>query len=323
MSASGGKVAGFFARRFWFLALASLVTLVLIEVLAPFWWRVELFTHFRLQHTVVTGLLALGLLVYRRWWGTLVAVVATVLAAVPLVPYYRVGSPVEEAGGDVVKLVSANVFVGNTEKNRVLGYLEAEDPDIVLLLEVDQEWVEALVFSGFAGRYAHKVFEPREDSFGIGLLSRIPLEDYEVMGGPAGVPSILATVRGGGRGFRFLGTHPVPPTGKEYAAARNEQLRWCSEIAATETGPFILAGDLNASPFSPHFRELLKSGGLTDMRKGWGRGLPATWSMGVPGLGLTIDHCLIKNGITVRDWATGPAVGSDHRPVVVEFSVSP
>ena len=77
--------------------------------------------------------------------------------------------------------------------------------------------------------------------------------------------------------------------------------------------PVVVCGDLNCSPWSPYFADLLERGRLTDPRAG-GR-TPTSWRSGNPLFALPIDHLLPGGSARVTGLAAGPDVGSDHRPL--------
>ncbi|MBW1762831.1 MAG: hypothetical protein JRJ64_15305 [Deltaproteobacteria bacterium] len=74
------------------------------------------------------------------------------------------------------------------------------------------------------------------------------------------------------------------------------------------------------SPWNHHFRRLLKRTGLRDSSQG--RGVQPTWPTHNPLLRIPIDHCLHSEGIHVVQKKIGPAVGSDHYPVIVDFTMA-
>ncbi len=83
----------------------------------------------------------------------------------------------------------------------------------------------------------------------------------------------------------------------------------------------MVLGDLNVTPWSPFFRDLLREGALRNARKGYG--LRPTWPTMLPPLLIPVDHCLVSSGVTVHDCRAGRNVGSDHYPLVVDFSLRP
>ena len=80
----------------------------------------------------------------------------------------------------------------------------------------------------------------------------------------------------------------------------------------------MVVGDLNCTPWSPHFRRLLRDAGLRDVARG--RGLEPTWYPTSLPLGIPIDHVLVSDEIGVANRELGSDLGSDHRPVRVEIS---
>jgi endonuclease/exonuclease/phosphatase (EEP) superfamily protein YafD len=116
-----------------------------------------------------------------------------------------------------------------------------------------------------------------------------------------------------------MATHPLPPAGRDYSRWRNNQLAQLPGWVHRATSPLLLLGDLNVSPWSSHFRRLLRESGLRDSSQG--RGVLPTWPTFSPLLRIPIDHCLYSQGIAIVDRRTGPHVGSDHFPVIVDFVI--
>jgi endonuclease/exonuclease/phosphatase (EEP) superfamily protein YafD len=99
---------------------------------------------------------------------------------------------------------------------------------------------------------------------------------------------------------------------------RNDQLQALGEWAAEQTGPLLIAGDLNTTSWSPAWKRLTEPAGLADTRQG--HGPQSTW----PGFSklfyVPLDHVLVRDlGVTGR--RVLPDIGSDHRPVVVDLVV--
>lgn len=279
-------------------------------------WLPELTTHFRVQLAAALGVLALGALSARR--GTLAAVLgaAAGLHAVPVLHSARPTPPGSPAGPRI-RLVSLNVHTANRAFGRVLDYLRQEDPDLILLLEVDARWMREL--SLLTNGYPTRVADVREDNFGIALFSRRPLISPEVvMLEGSEVPSIIAGIPLGQRRLQLLGTHPVPPAGPDGARERDAQLLSMGRWAAEQGGAAVVLGDLNVTPWSPVFHTLLREGRLRRSHPGWG--IAATWQLQNPLISLPLDHALVSPGIAVTRLTVGPDLGSDHRPLSVELA---
>ena len=137
----------------------------------------------------------------------------------------------------------------------------------------------------------------------------------------AGMPSIVATFAGPAGEFTLVATHPVPPKTAALARSRDRQLRAIAEFVAAAPLPCIVAGDLNTTPWSAAFRDLLARGGLRDTALG--RGVQGTWHARLPLPRIPIDHVLAPPGTEVLRRAVGPDVGSDHFPVEAELRLPP
>lgn len=296
--------------------LACLATVT--GFLGRLWWIFELTSHFRLHLALGLGMLAVVWTVKRRWRMTAICAIAAVANAVlVLLLLWPEGNPVAAAGPQL-RLVGLNVHTENERSDLVLEFLRRTDADVILLMEVNERWMNAL--GSLRTNYAQVIAEPREDNFGIALFSRLPLTNTAVIElGEAEVPSIAVVIEVGGQQVSLLGTHPLPPGSAEYARLRNEQLREITAHVRRQTVPAIVVGDLNATPWSPYFVELLRASGLKNASQG--RGLFASWPAGLPGARIALDHCLVSASIRVLEKQLGPRVGGDHLPLVIDLQI--
>jgi endonuclease/exonuclease/phosphatase (EEP) superfamily protein YafD len=103
-----------------------------------------------------------------------------------------------------------------------------------------------------------------------------------------------------------------------------EQLSNLARIASEAKGAVMLLGDLNSTSWGSYFHRLIQDGKLTDSRRGYGLQLsfPARKLIFGQLLYLTpIDHILVSSEISILDRYLGPYVGSDHYPVIIDFSM--
>jgi endonuclease/exonuclease/phosphatase (EEP) superfamily protein YafD len=212
-----------------------------------------------------------------------------------------------------------NVNTGNRLYETVRTAVQVVDPDILVVEEIDDTWIQQL--EPLKQRYPYECVETRRDNFGIGLFSSYPLADKKITYiGSAGVPSVNAAVKIDGIKFSILATHTLPPDTRDLWLYRNEQLDEIAHWCMTNTGPLLVAGDLNTTPWSHAFRKLMRETGLADSAAGW-RYQPTwpvrNWLMRIP-----IDHVLYSDGIRILQRTVGPDIGSDHLPVRVEFVVN-
>lgn len=296
-------------------AVATAATL--LGFLGSFWWFFELFSHFRVQYA--SGLLLVGtalLLLRRPRTGLSFLAIASVNAAV-IIPLY-LGAADASAGGGRLRLVSMNVHTQLGDPERVRREVLQWMPDVIVLLEVNQRWARRLGW--LSASHPYSIVETREDNFGIALYSNRPLSKKQTIWlGSALLPTATAEIEIDGVLLTLLATHPLPPTGRENAALRNEQLQRIADFAANNR-PIIVVGDLNTTPWSPHFRRLLRDGNLLNSAQGYG--IQATWPQQSLLFRIPIDHCLHSPDVKVIGRKVGDDIGSDHFPVVVDIARS-
>lgn len=234
-----------------------------------------------------------------------------------VLPLYfgRPGKPT--AANPPLRAMLLNVNTRLGDASRVRAVVSDADPDLLVLEEISSAWISDLEW--LTNSYPYSLTQPREDSFGIGLFSKLPIAEADVVyiGNPE-VPSIIATVRAGHTNLRVIATHPVPPGGPVYSQWRNSQLELLPAYTRTPF-PVLLLGDLNVTPWNYYFRRLLARTGLRDSAKGYG--VQPTWPNYNPLLRIPIDHCLHSPDIIVVNRRVGQSVSSDHYPVIVDFEI--
>jgi len=279
-------------------------------------FAIQLFTHFRLQYVVVSLSLLLLFKYLRSPWliGALAA--SLVLNASLVLPWY-VGED-ETSGGVELKLLHANVLSSNTDYDRLLGLLDTEAPDLVMLQEVSPDWLVAL--DELRADYPYSYAEAREGNFGIALFSRVPLKSVSHFDSPPfGYPTIVASLDIDGQVLHFIGTHPMIPVRGTFYDARNEQLAGVARLLGKQAEPKILVGDLNLSQWDVNYKHLEQQGGVRNARKGFG--ILPTWPVFMPFAMIPIDHVLVSETISVTGFYSGPRIGSDHLPLIVTFTL--
>ena len=279
-------------------------------------WIFDNLTSFVVQYAIAGGGLLVAFLLLRRpvW-----ALAAAIMLGTNLFRFWPAGEPPVAAGaGEPFRVVSANVKTTNRQFDRFTQFVRKTEPDLLLVLETDDDWITAL--EALEPDLPHAIVAPRQDNFGIALFSRQPFDEARVVElGESHVPTIVARLTRDGRPITDVGTHPLPPARSALAAERNRQLDAVAEFANGLPGEVILMGDLNLSPWSPCFGDLLRESRLADSRVGFG--IQPTWPAGFPLMLTPIDHLLVSEGLTVLDREVGSEIGSDHLPVVATIAV--
>lgn len=296
-------------------ALAGVCTVV--GFLGCLWWPLDLASHFRAQYFIVLAVHAVILAIGRkRIPALLVGALALPNLAVILPLYFGGRSTAGRGDPSARRVMLLNIHSQHGDPVRVTRAIGKYDPDVLVLEEVTPEWPERL--SHLESTHPHRILEVRDDNFGIGLFSKMPLREPEIVYvGSAVVPSIVSAVVFPEGALHIFATHPPPPGGPETTAWRDDQLRRIPRFLSDYPPPLLLVGDLNITPWSCHFGRLLRKAGLHDSERGWG--YQPTWPAGNPIFWIPIDHCLYSDGIEILGREVGPNVGSDHYPVIVDF----
>jgi endonuclease/exonuclease/phosphatase (EEP) superfamily protein YafD len=307
---------GLAATMIW-LAAAGVAAMTALAI-APLPWPLDLAAHFHVQYLVAAAALTPLAIALRCPRAADLAAIAALGNFVILTPHLR-PAPIHTAHTQPLRVLVLNVHTSSTAHDQVRALLDDVDPDVIALLEVDQRWLTALEPS--LVRYEGRLEEPRDDNFGIALYHRRPLAHarVELLGGQ--LPSIVARLD---TGVTVIATHPIPPVSAATARDNLRQLVAVGDLAASIRGPRIIIGDLNATPWSRPFTNLLAHSGLRDSRAGFGVGasFPAAPAWLAP-LRIPIDHALVSADIAVVDHRVERDVGSDHLPVVLDVALAP
>jgi len=302
------------------LRLAAVVTAAFsLLTLLDEWHRLlELFSHFRVQYFATALLLAVALLLFRdRKLALAMFVVAGINVAL-VAPWYLRADATAVDDAAALTVLHANVYGHNKEYPRFLELIAAEQPDIFFVQEFRAGLQQAL--QSVHGDYPYRELLARDDNFGIAVYSRLPLDAVVVhQSPPYALPSLVVTARTADRPLTLLSTHPMPPIGAEEFAGRNQQLHDIGMLIKSRPTPRVLIGDLNISMWAHHYELLVEQTGLRNARRGFG--ILPSWPVQLPFARIPIDHCLISDGIEVVDIRIGPAIGSDHLPLIVDLRV--
>jgi endonuclease/exonuclease/phosphatase family metal-dependent hydrolase len=184
------------------------------------------------------------------------------------------------------------------------------------LLEVTPEWARAL--TALARDYPASHFVARQDPFGIGILSRMPMTTIETRD-LRGAPAIDARLAVAGAGaLRLIGVHLWPPVAARLAQERNAQLEELAGLVTGASEPLAVTGDFNITPYAPRMSAWLEQTGLTDPRRR--HGFAVSWPVSFPLLGIPIDHSFVNEHVMASEPRHSAAFGSDHYAITTSLS---
>jgi len=296
----------------------SLVAIAsLVAYLARYSWLADLLCQFRVQYMLILLPASVVYFLIKRRRTAAFFAICLIANSWIIAPHIWSGNRIDEPKGNTKRILIFNVRSSNEKCDEVLTFVKENEPDIFVAMEVNQRWLDRIQ-QRLAEQLPHQHSVPREDNFGIAVFSRLPFDEIEVQRyGLEQLPSLNGVFSINEKKINLIATHPLPPIRVHRAESRNQQL----VQAATDLDPSlsrIMAGDFNLTPWSPHFSDILKRGGLISSAKG----IQPTWYVFPTWLGgLMIDHVLMSPDIRVLDYRVGPNLGSDHRPVIVDFDV--
>lgn len=216
-----------------------------------------------------------------------------------------------------ISLLVANVLTPNHKYHLLLEQIEILKPDLVLTLESNAEWQQAL--SPIEADYPFRVAVPLENLYGMHLYSRLPLNDTEVKFILSDeIPSIhTAVTLPSGVQVQLYCLHPKPPSPTEAkdSTLRDAELLIVGDQIEDIDQSCIVMGDLNDVAWSRTTRLFQRISGLLDPRVG--RYFMNTFHADYPLLRWSLDHIFHSTDFGLVDMKRLPHIGSDHFPVYV------
>ncbi|WP_199507126.1 MULTISPECIES: endonuclease/exonuclease/phosphatase family protein [unclassified Psychrobacter] len=317
------------------LIMAGLTSFVTVWGCLPLdnWW-VRGVEFPRIQ-ILVLGLLSwAGMLCFFSEWGMWQWFIFIVLTLSMLFQLYMVlpytllwKSEVQSAkdlpGALQIKIMVSNVLTPNPHKQKLIDLVNEHEPDILITLESDKKWEEALEV--IEPDYPYTVKIPLDNLYGMHLYSKIELIDptihYLMIDD---IPSIHTQLQlTDTRRIWLYCMHPMPPspTEAEKSTTRDAELLMVGRHIQENKQTAILAGDLNDVAWSRTTRRFHRVSGLLDPRIG--RHFINTFHVKYPFLRWALDHIFHSTCFTLVDIKRLPSIGSDHFPVLTILQYEP
>ncbi len=305
----------------------------IVATLLPFikldhWW-IRIFDYPRNQILFIALVpLAYFIYVYKNIWFDNTIIAALVLCCLYqmyiILPYTtifkkeveNVTKPDEK---ESFSLVVANVLMDNQNIKGFLKIVENCNPDILLAVETNEWWKKQLEV--LEEKYPHQVYYPLENTYGMILFSKMPLDSAEVRFlVEDDIPSIFAQFKlPNGKLVDLHCIHPTPPVPSENprSTERDAELLMVGKEAKKSNNPVVVMGDLNDVAWSYTTRLFQRTSGLLDPRVG--RGLYNTFNAKYQLLRWPLDHVFHSNHFKVVDLQRLPFFESDHFPMFIKL----
>ncbi|RYZ22972.1 MAG: endonuclease/exonuclease/phosphatase family protein [Chitinophagaceae bacterium] len=315
-----------------YLSLASLLLLTALLPLVPHpHWIFRIWEFGRIQALVLQLLVIVSGFVAvdhdTRFWvlqGALCVLAG--LNVVTLYPYtklYRLPPPPQKPRSGDVSLLSVNVYQFNKEYHHLLELVRERKPDILLTMESNKAWEDAL--APLDADYPHSLKIPLENTYGMHFYSRLKVRHLKAHYFVADdLPSIEAELEDpSGRPFTVFCVHPAPPSPTEEATARERdgELLSVAKKVKEHKGEALVVGDFNNVAWAKSSILFRKESGLIDPRIG--RGFVSTFHARYRWLRFPIDLFFHSPEVFVEEFCTLRPVGSDHLPLYCRFYINP
>lgn len=233
------------------------------------------------------------------------------------------------------RVISTNLNVANSNAAATLELIEQEQPDLAVFIEVNDEMatqLDALKASLPFSSNQLTQYQP-----GAVVYSKHPLSDFAIQKfNTNNAVNLTMTIQVGALPIALIAVHPFPPINTTLLQMRNTAFEAIStyvqkQNAQQQKNPVLMIGDFNVTMWSPYYKKLEQQTGLNNSRKHFGV-LPSwpanmanyfnpAFSWLSPLIQIPIDHCLASDALNVTDMRIASDVGSDHLPIVVDFSL--
>lgn len=251
-----------------------------------------------------------------------VSILVNLVVLIPFTPLYKTHNQKKSYdNSETVSIISVNVYQFNDEYHRLLELVDKVKPDILLTMESNFNWDQALSKLDKDYRFSKKI--PQENTYGMHFFTNLEISEVKVNHFVADdIPSIECNMKTpDGWDFVFYGVHPPPPspTEEKTSKERDGELLSVAKVVKEQKKPVIVTGDFNNVAWAKSSMLFKRVSQLIDPRVG--RGFVSSfhadhWYMRFP-----IDLFFHSKQVYIEEFKTLGHIGSDHFPLYCEFYI--
>ena len=288
-------------------------------------WRsypLELLSNFRVYYLLLASVIAIAYLIcqIKGLRTKLMLYLSLGLIAfnlVWIVPWYLPNSQqVSEGSENPIRILTFNINTQNDNWDQIAKSIRIIKPDVATIMESSIEAKEELSL-----RLTDVLpFVYRTSGGGLTIFSRFPLISPQSKTFENGT-ILVTSLQVDQSILKLIAAHPIVPIKPQLFNRRNGLLKEITTYLQQEKKSLIFLGDLNLTPWSPYYSQLIRNTGLHNTRLGFGIEPswiePATyvhypdWITSL--VKIPIDHILVSQDLKVSGCKTMKAANSDHR----------
>lgn len=303
----------------WFICISASVGYVLC-LLADKFWLAELAVHWRL-HMAVACLLFVLIFIKRKIFAMWMLAL-TLGFAIPALQAFAPASEPEGKAKANLRILQFNVLYSNNEFAKSIPWIIAQDADIVVLQEVNQERADELGELKKHYAWSQVKLNEQRDAFGMAIFSNKPVTKFDYVDIGDGwnhytkTEFLISNTK-----LNLYELHTPPPVSEFFFAQRNINMQLMADVMEKDATPHrLLIGDLNTTVYSPYFQNMANQAKLHHAQQGYN--VEGTWPSFWPiPLHIGIDHLLASRQIKIEKRTVATYQGSDHFPVITDITL--
>ena len=308
------------------LSILPALLLTITAFLGSWDWRLDLTSHFRPWYFLMEAVATVLFLILGRKRLALMTALFLMLNASQLWPLYIMPHNVSQSFQTHFKLMQFNVCAPAKDYSRFNRYITQEKPDMIVMEECGENCNANLNQAQVWKQYPYQ-FKKIPRRHRLVVVSKFPLRIDSTPKLHADPAVALLTLSLPSQPIQLFVMHSTrPSSGAPYYKNQIAQFKAIGQLASQSRLPFLMAGDLNVSPWNYSFGLLLHDSHLKNTMDGFG--FQPSFPTFVPHVEkapifpvIPIDQVLVSKEFSVLNRHTGPRLQSDHLPVIVELGL--